>query len=649
MKHLTLLLLALALALAAQTGCGPAGETPTKITNRTAEPSSQWSNDLFSFAIENLNHLEDNDCEEMWRSTQQRLVALGEEMQAAQISKEGSPEQRLAASQQIKTALGKLPSDALLASWPEPDMLRQVVDRLNQWVDTREKPAAEKPDPMLATLPPELRKLPMVENLDEAHFTPYDGYMLMEAVWARDASKWAGGNTTDELLAARRLFDWTIRNIETDFDNDPERPPQVPWETLFLGRGTTWERAWTYVLLLRQRGIDAAVLALPEDAAAGPLAEKTAKPGDSAPAAEAGRGSLKPWCVAVLIGEQEKKLYLFEPELGLPIPAPGGIDDHGYMVPDKSGQLDVQPATLDQVAADPKLLEQLASGRDKPYWVKAADLGRAVALIEASPLYVSARAGQIQSRLAGEQRLVLNVGASQQAARFKAAGVGDVRLWELPYTTLQHRRALGPLAVWQRLWVYVPFMITAPHTIYAGPVAPLYKGRVMHLKGRLFEENEAVAYYQKARPPTQAVVGELPRIATEWLGALSRHFKPDDRDFTAAESGWLKQKADLQAQQEVSAVLQGKLDASYWLGLIEFDQGQYLSALDYFNVRVLKLDRGLVWAAGAHYNVARSLEAAGQRAKAISEYESIGNPGDLVRARWLRELDSAKERKPEAK
>ena len=236
-------LLALVAGLVAQSGCGPAGGSPTKITNRSADASSQWSEDLFSFALENLNHLEDNDCEEMLRSTEQRLAAL----------------------QQPKIAPGKLPSDALLASWPEPDMLRQVVSRLNQWVDTQEKPAESKPDPMLATLPADLLKLPMVEKLGQAQFTAYDGYMLMEAVWLRDASrsKWAGGGSADELQVARSLFDWTIRNIQTDHDR-ADRVPQVPWETLFLGHGTPLERAWTYILLLRQRGIDAALLALPQ-------------------------------------------------------------------------------------------------------------------------------------------------------------------------------------------------------------------------------------------------------------------------------------------------------------------------------------------------------------------------------------------------
>ena len=69
---------------------------------------------------------------------------------------------------------------------------------------------------------------------------------------------------------------------------------------------------------------------------------------------------------------------------------------------------------------------------------------RVVALVEASPLYLSPRAKRIESRLTGEQRLVLNAEPSQQAARFKAAGVGDVRLWDLPYTTLQRRLALKP-------------------------------------------------------------------------------------------------------------------------------------------------------------------------------------------------------------
>ena len=644
-----MLLLALLAGLVAQSGCGPAGGSPTKITNRTADASSQWSEDLFSFALENLNHLEDNDCEEMLRSPQQRLAAL----------------------QQLTLASGQLRPNALLASWPEPDMLRQVVSRLNQWVDTQETPAESKLDPMLATLPAELAKLPMVENLGQAHYTAYDGYMLMEAVWLRDAlrSKWAGGGTADELHVARSLFDWTVRNIQTDYDS-PGRVPQVPWETLFLGHGTSWERAWTYILLLRQRGIDAALLALPgEDPSSGPGAAKTPKandpsrPSPPAPLPKGEGKSLKPWCVGVLIGDRQKRLYLFDPKLGLPIPGPAGI------AADQSGRLDVQPATLDQVVANPGLLDRLAL--DTPYWARKADLKRAVALVEASPLYLSPRAKRIESRLTGEQRLVLNAEPSRQTARFKAAGVGDVRLWELPYTTLQRRLTLEPQAVFARLWVYVPFMST--------PAAPLYKGRIMQLKGRFFDEKEAIAYYQKARPRDEVVLDEIGKNAKacfEQQLDQAKKYRGGDLPPDAVRS--LQEWSVVFAALEADSVFRGKLAASYWLGLIQYEQGDFAPALDYFRVRTLKFEAALdsfrnhtlefkaamgylrarapdldsvlrfSWASGASYNIARTLEASGQRQAAIDAYESNiflrNDRGNLLRARWLKDLDGGKKK-----
>jgi len=597
--------------LVVPTGCEPTGGSSIKITNRSADTSSQWSEDLFSFALENLNHLEDNDCEEMLRSTEQRLVAL----------------------QQPNEFPGLLPPDSLLASWPEPDMLHQVVSRLNQWVDTQEKPSEPKLDPMLATLPADLAKLPMVENLRQARYTAYDGYMLMEAVWLRDASrsKWAGGDSADELRVARRLFDWVVRNIQADYDG-PDHVAQVPWETLFLGHGTAMERAWTYILLLRQRGIDAALLALPENSSA----EK--------PSA---KSSLKPWCVGVLIGDKEKRVYLFDPFLALPIPAPGGV------AADKSGQLEIQPATLDQVVANPKLLDRLALGGDEPYWPEKGDLKQVVALIEASPMYVSPRAKRIQLRLTGELRLVLNAEPSRQKARFEAAGVGHSRLWELPYTTLQRRLALKSTAVYERLAVYAPFMCSPSPPLYVGPAAPLYKGRIMHLKGRLFDEKEAVAYYQKARPQIKALQSELPKITKDRFDALSEHFKPSDHDLSPDKMNILKQEAGLQAQLLVNAIIQGKLDASYWLGLIQYERGQFDAAMDYFKNRTFQFGPRVFWATGASYNIARTLEASGKWQDAIGLYENNlllkYDSGSQIRARWLKELNGVKNNNPEEK
>ena len=71
----------------------------------------------------------------------------------------------------------------------------------------------------------------------------------------------------DDLERAKNLFDWTVRNIQLEPD-DPNRIPQFPWETLLFGRGTATERAWVFILLLRQLDIDAAVLAVDEGPAA---------------------------------------------------------------------------------------------------------------------------------------------------------------------------------------------------------------------------------------------------------------------------------------------------------------------------------------------------------------------------------------------
>ena len=91
---------------------------------------------------------------------------------------------------------------------------------------------------------------------------PFDGYYLQEAVYLRDVALAARGKSIDDLARVRAgcsigrsaTSNWTkIRR---------ERIPQFPWETLFFGHGTALERAWVFVLLARQQGLEAAVLAI---------------------------------------------------------------------------------------------------------------------------------------------------------------------------------------------------------------------------------------------------------------------------------------------------------------------------------------------------------------------------------------------------
>ena len=172
--------------------------------------------------------------------------------------------QRLDPQNQPKPDRPASASIRLLAAWPEPEMLRQIVDRLNQWIRTQQPPADWKLDPMVAALPKPLADLPQVKDLGRMEFSRFDGFALQEAVWLRDVGLWARGDALDDLERAKSLFDWTVRNIQLEAD-DPNRIPQFPWETLLFGRGTATERAWVFILLARQLGIDAAMLAMDEE------------------------------------------------------------------------------------------------------------------------------------------------------------------------------------------------------------------------------------------------------------------------------------------------------------------------------------------------------------------------------------------------
>jgi tetratricopeptide (TPR) repeat protein len=593
-KQSLTILLCLLLTLAV--GCKPGGH-PSTTDNQHSKASAtslQWSDELFAFAVNNLNRLEEFDSAEVLKQIVVRMQAISKTRQLP-------PEQRL---------------DSLQATWPDPDMLRQIVGRLNQWAEGQ-TPPAEKLEPLLATLPGTLAAIPMLRDWEKMRFTSYDGFALQEVVWLRDISNWARGAKADELERARRIFDWTVRNIQLDLDSN-RRTPQVPWETLLLGHGTGLERAWVFILLLRQQGIDAALLALPTPAPGGKAAKPSA--GAKTPPAE---GQLRPWCVGALIGEKgREKVYLFDAALGLPIPAPQGIRRAG-------GQLEIVPASLDQVAADRSLLARLDLEQE-PYWAKDADLKQLVVLVEASPVYLAKRTRLLESHLVGPQKMVLSVAASEQGARFKAAAhAHDVRLWTLPYQTLYRRLMLDTSGIAARLELLVPF--------YAQESNPLVIGRVRHLKGRFLDSEGAIDVYQASRISNQ----ELSDLYHSRAAECQKMVEQRAGKLTAEQRADIKQTSQEVARRSVVPYAIAKVDASYWLGLIAFEQGNYPAAMDYFSKRTLEATPGGPWTAGAHYNLGRTYEAAGQPQKAADEYQgsvfSRLDYGNLLRAKWLKQ------------
>jgi hypothetical protein len=526
--------------------------------------------ELVTYAIDNLNHLERFATADIFQQIQNRLDPKNQPTPE-------DPENRI---------------DPLLATWPEPEMLLQVIDRLNQWIRTQRPPADWKVDPMMASLPKPLADLPQVKDVDRLEFSHYDACVLQEAVWLRDVGRWARGDALDDLERARNLFDWTVRNIQYD-PNLANRIPQFPRETLLFGHGTATERAWVFILIARQLGINAAMLALktpspsPEDSPTGSAAP-------AAPEGAATAENFRPWCIAVMV---EGNAYLFDPAMGLPIPAPDGLKL------DAKNQLTIRPATLAQAAADEKVLRQLDIAETATYTVKSSDLEHVAVMLEASPTYLSDRMKLLESHLAGDLKVVLTTSPSVEAKQWKSvAHIDEARLWQRPFETLEQRSRLEWPAVQSRLGALLPFFIM--------PSAPLYQGRIQNLRGRFAGDDGAISFYQKARPSNQE------------LDLSSIH--------------------DI----EKALVRLGKQDASYWSGLIAYDQRHYDTAIDYFATRTLQGVANSPWIFGAQYNLARTYEAAGETNKAIIVYEgnssSPGHFGDLLRAKWLKSLREEK-------
>jgi tetratricopeptide (TPR) repeat protein len=442
-----------------------------------------------------------------------------------------------------------------LEDFPPEQMLPLLRDHLNHWRRAAKPEIRWQPDPVVDTLPKALRDLPEVKRIDATDFDLRNMEFLIECIWLRDIARTARGEGFDDVAIASRLFDWTIRNlqIEPETADNGGVVNQSLSEILLLGRATALERAWVFIQLCRQQGLDAVMLAIPE--------------GEN-------KTKLRPWLPAVRVKDE---LYLFDPRLGLPIPGAKG-----------------KPvATLSEIAADDSLLRSLDLDAAHPYPLKSSDVQSVVALVEASPGYLSRGMKLVESRLAGDERVVLTSTPSKSIeALKKIKHVGDARLWLMPYEVLEARHKRTPED--QQMAFREMFMFLGN--------TPLYGGRVRQFKGDFDGERGAKWLYLESRP-AQAQVDAIPL-----------------------------------APERKKVLTEVKQAASFWLGLIAFDQKDYPVAVDYFRERVLIASPDGPWTAGARYNLGRTYEAMGETEKAVAQYQLDKSPqstGNKLRARRL--------------
>ena len=468
-----------------------------------------------------------------------------------------------------------------------PETIRQMIDRLNQWMESQKPLENWRLDPLVETLPEPYQKLLEELRLDRMKFELEDSSFFREVVWLRNIAQWAPRGAVDPLAQAEAIFDWVVRNIQL------EAPPVIvpgsqvvrvlpwPWETLLFGRGAVIDRAWVFVLLLRQLGIDAGIVGLVRRESLG---------GER----------IDLWAVAVPV---DGELYLFDPTLGLPIPSPESP------LLDSEGKLLVRPATLRQVAADDSLLRKLDLP-ERRYPVRADELQRVVVFVDGSPHYLSQRMFLLQGRVAGRLSIVLTASPSEIAQRFAGLEhVREVRLLPAPYQVIENSRLLGQR---RALWLHQQLQ---PFSVGREYGSPLWKGRQYHFRGIFEGDVTAYTYYQEARAPERQIREQ--KLEPE-VAALLR---------------------------------QVKLYASYWLGLIAAEQGNTVSAEDYLVERTLKVFGGGPFLPGALYNLGRVYESNGQIAKAIQMYRADRNSacawGNAIRAKWLKALHHLDEQREE--
>jgi len=509
----------------------------------------------------------------------------------------------------------------------------KTLYELNRWLKAQDPLPDWKPDPMLKSLPQEYQQLLADTSPTQMAFSPIDVDYLLEVSWMKRLSLWMTDDFQDpslelfvtqepkgedvfsdkeagRLLHAMRFFDWTVRHLQqapvlphpkdeaigpsTGPTNEGVLKPgpgymSPPWKTLLFGMGDSLQRARALILLCRQAGLDAVMLGFDDGQR---------------------QSRVKPWIPAVAI---DGELYLFDPQLGLPIPGP-----------DRRGV-----ATLSQVLADPGLLRQLDISGEEPfeYPVKEEQLKHIVALIDASPESQSMRMKLLETRLTGAAQMEVTVSPSALSERIKAcAGIEKTQLWALPWETLEFSIARAEFLAVNEV---ARNRVQIDERMLFDPTN-MSLGRRRHLRGELDasdDEQGAKMLYLTMRLSED----EIQRIPES---------RQRQRELGVDRA--LPRNPQLRAmalQNLTNLMRNAKTTVGFWLALAHYDSGDYASAVDWFS-RIRKDPGGVtIWNQSATYNQGRSLEALGKFAEARDlYYGDVKTPqrhGNLLRARLL--------------
>jgi tetratricopeptide (TPR) repeat protein len=564
----------------------------------------------------------------------------------------------------------------------------RLVEHLNIWLRQQDTAETWQLDPFVRTSV--LEKMPAREKaifdaLGELQFSPEDGWFIQQAAWMRGISNSVNRSGSDPVTLAADLFDWTMRNVQLEDDRQVEKADQrLPkldsWRSLLWGSAKSHTRAWIFMLLARQQGLDVVMLAYPD-------------PDADPPTDEWGRPAHKLWLPALLYNNE---LYLFDHRLGMPIPGPDGA----------------KVATLSQVYEDPDLLAQLdveGESYDVPLRSSSDRPSGLIALIEATPQFLSRSMRELQTHLTGAASLTLSVDANTLKTRLQQTPrVAQIEVWKWPYECLEESARINPdfppyklrmatlqleglkeqgknddeilsedqkdIAAQKDPLVTLLNEIKRPKNLVNNY---LWRGRMLQFQGRTDGENGAARLYQSGRMNDARIQSLLEGLQIRALGCdyalellAGRPQNPTNlryaEELPLLKSQLLARKDNFYSMGDMSrGVLPGErvirdwssLHATSWLGVMAYERGDFDTAIAYFDKHIVQAkqlqsevlpeEREDPFSKGALYNLARSYEARGaqreqQAQKEEAEAAERAAQGNEIRA--ARHRQQAKER-----
>ncbi|MFI5458824.1 MAG: hypothetical protein ACHRXM_25630 [Isosphaerales bacterium] len=369
---------------------------------------------------------------------------------------------------------------------PGGENFKEAVKKLNQYFEgTRHSEYqldSAAREYLKTQLPPNSLK-----DLENRNWSLRDTRHLEDCMmYYKVASRVAG--TGEDLEKVRRVFDWVMRQIQLVPPGSlrSAQLPHVfarPYDVLLRGMATEadgfWsERAWVFMVLCRQLGIDTGLITYSKSNTLEPPVSNSGLNFEIEAALYGLRRGPKPpvvWICAALI---DGRAYLFDARLGLEIPGPDGTG----------------VATLEQALADPAILERMNLPGLSPYGTSRASLlgsrTKIGILIDSSTGYFSPKMKLLERELVGKDRSILYRDPAEQRDHF-AQVLGDrsggVLLWGLP------------LEVETRLFKDQQYVASIQWSLFLfRPEFPLVYARVKQLRGEQ-ELDEAIEEYVRFR------------------------------------------------------------------------------------------------------------------------------------------------------